>query len=146
MSGNIVEPIIGLILHSAMVGVGNSYTDGPDPDSDCKLQACYFLKVCGGFLLALDLLAIIVMCILLMSGSDNPGGQICSGVKMIGQFVIYIWGSVIIFGVYKDWTYEDKLSETFCEYTPYMFSFVMLILGWIGIPLACCAIVAIMNQ
>ena len=89
-------------MYSAMVGVGNSYTDGPDADSDCKLQACYFLKVCGGFLLALDLFNILVICILAMWGSDKPGGEICGGVKMIGQFVIYIWGSVLIFGPYQN--------------------------------------------
>ena len=77
----IIEPIIGVILHSAMVGVGNSYTDGPDAESDCKLQACYFLKVCGGFLLALDLFAILVLCILRMKGDleDWHAREICGG-------------------------------------------------------------------
>jgi len=144
---SLVEPIIGVILHSTMLGVGISYTDGPDPDSDCKLHACYFLKVCGGSLLVLDLLAILVISILRMMGSLDFHclgfiGGLCSGLKMIGQLVINIWGSVLILEPYQRWTYnqEDKISETFCEYTPYMFSFVMLILGWIAIPLACCAI------
>jgi hypothetical protein len=140
----IIEPIIGLIFHSAMVGVGNSYTDGSDPNSDCKLQACYFLKVAGGFLLALDILEILVTCIFACKDSEDSKGEVCGGIKIIGSFVIFIWGSVIIFGPYQDWTYnqDDKENKTFCEYTPYMFSFVILILGWISIPLKCCAIFA----
>ena len=145
-SPGLIEPIIGLIFHAAMVAVGDSYTDGSDANSDCKLQACYFLKVAGGFLLALDTLEIIVRCMFGLKDSKDQKAEVCGGVKIIGSFVIFIWGSVIIFGPYQDWKYkqEDKTSETFCEYTPYMFSFVILIVGWISIPLKCCVTCAMM--
>ena len=133
----VVGGIIGLIIHSAMVGVGNSYTDGSDSDSDCKLQAVWFLKVAGGFLLTLDILEILVNCIGGRGKEDDPRGPVCGLVNIVGSFVIFIWGSVIIFGPYQDWTYhdEDKASDHYCSYTPYMFSFVILILGWIGVAL-----------
>ena len=128
--------IIGLALHSAMVGVGNSYTDGDGVDSECKLQGVYFLKVAGGFGITMDILGIIFNCINIniSKGDDvGQGGAACGCVAMIGNFVIFIWGSVIIFGPYQNWTYsdEDQMNEYYCAYTPYMFSFVMLILGWV---------------
>lgn len=44
-------------------------------------------------------------------------------------------------GWYGYWTYDttDKANEGYCGYTPFMYSFVMLILGWVTIPfLLCC--------
>ena len=130
----VIGGIIGLIVHSAMVGVGASYTEGLDADSDCKLQAVWFLKVAGGFLLTLDILEILVNCIGERDNEEDPKGPVCGLVNIVGCFVIFIWGSVIIFGPYQDWTYngEDKASNHYCAYTPYMFSFVVLILGWVG--------------
>ena len=51
---------------------------------------------------------------------------------VIMEFSILIWGSVVVFGAYKDWTYDvEKYSENFCEYTPMMFAFVILIMKWV---------------
>ena len=51
---------------------------------------------------------------------------------VIMEFSILIWGSVVVFGAYKDWTYDvEKYSENFCEYRPMMFAFVILILKWV---------------
>ena len=32
---------------------------------------------------------------------------------------------------YSTWEYDDKSSEQFCEYTPFMFAFVHLIIQWV---------------
>ena len=51
---------------------------------------------------------------------------------VIMEFALLIWGSVVVFGAYKDWTYDaEKYGDNFCEYTPMMFAFVILILKWV---------------
>ena len=51
---------------------------------------------------------------------------------VILEFSILIWGSVVVFGAYKDWTYDvEKFSDNFCEYTPMMSAFVILIIKWV---------------
>ena len=40
-------------------------------------------------------------------------------------------GSVVVFGAYSTWTYEEAVDETFCDYTCFMFAFVLLILRWV---------------
>ena len=124
--------IVHLIIHSAMVGVGSSYTDGLNPESDCKLQAVYYLKVAGGFLLTLDILEILFHCFFGSKNENDNNGPICGLVNVVGCFVIFIWGSIIVFGPYQDWKYReaDRQSENYCVYTPYMLSFVMRISGW----------------
>ena len=49
----------------------------------------------------------------------------------LAQFGVLIWASVVVFGAYKTWDYEDKSSENFCEYTPFMLAFVILIIKWV---------------
>ena len=125
-----------LIISSAMAGVGNSYTYGEQPDSDCKLQAVWYLKVAGGWGVTMNVLGILINCILCVSGSkdeQDPRGHACGCVEVLGGFVISIWGSVIVFGPYQEWTYQEdnKDSVHYCAYTPYMFAFVMLILNWV---------------
>ena len=124
--------IVSVIIHAAMVGVGASYTDGMEPESDCKLQAVHYLKVAGAFLLTLDILEILYHCFIGSRNEDDAKGPICGMVNVIGSLVIFIWGSVIVFGPYQDWTYAegDRSNDSYCSYTPYMFSFVILILGW----------------
>ena len=39
-------------------------------------------------------------------------------------------------GWYSSWTYDvnNNTKDEYCGYTPYMYSFVMLILGWCTLP------------
>ena len=45
---------------------------------------------------------------------------------------------ILFSGQYSQWTYADneKSSDYYCEYTPFMFAFVILILDWVLIPLS----------
>ena len=125
--------IVAAIFHTAMVIVGSTYTDGMEPESDCKLQACYYLRVAGGIMLVLDILEILYHCFFgCKNEEDDRKGPICGLVNVVGSLVILIWGSVIVFGTYQEWIYDEALrdSEKYCSYTPYMFSFVVFILGW----------------
>ena len=68
------------------------------------------------------------------------------------EIALLLWGSVVVFGAWASWTnnseeYErDKEAKNFCEYTPMMTAFVILILRWIESPVmlvircvnACC--------
>ena len=128
VGGDICALIVGMIMHVAMVAVGASYTDGMEPESDCKLQAVFYLKVAGGILITLDILKSIIL-IFVLKGEYGP---ICGMVNVIGSVVIFYWGSDIVFGHYQDWTYDeaDRESNSYCSYAPYMFSIFSLILGW----------------
>ena len=54
------------------------------------------------------------------------------------QFGVLIWGSVVVFGNYKEWTDDDKSSDFYCAYTAYMCRFVILIMNRVAVPLSCC--------
>ena len=43
---------------------------------------------------------------------------------------------IFITGQYSTWVYDPQLAgtEDYCAYTPYMYSFVMLIIGWCTLP------------
>jgi len=67
----------------------------------------------------------------------------------IGNLIWLIFGSIYVFGV-DDITFEDPHAKNYCDYSPYMFAYVMTILGWIGLciyavilccccPVICCA-------
>ena len=45
--------------------------------------------------------------------------------KLLTHFLYYLSGA------YSNWEYNDKSPENFCEYTPFMFAFVILILFWV---------------
>ena len=59
---------------------------------------------------------------------------------MIVEFGLLIWGSVVVFGAWPTWTYEDYDYDfvqlggyaDYCPYSPMMFAFVLLILKWVS--------------
>ena len=63
-----------------------------------------------------------------------------SGVMTIVDFAMLIWGSVVVFGAYANWTdnwdtyKDDPEVKNFCENTPMMTAFVILILKWVICP------------
>ena len=72
------------------------------------------------------------------------GVWICDGtsggtvVTIIIEFAMIIWGSVVVFGAWASWTWrrEEYNNNTddmnFCEYTPMVFAFVLLIFKWVS--------------
>ena len=70
-----------------------------------------------------------------------------SSVMVILDIVMTIWGSAVVFGAWARWTYEKNENENldleyvdenpeknFCEYTPMMTAFVLLLLKWVIFP------------
>merc|ERR1711910_206748 len=102
----------------------------------CPNGAAYWLYVAG-------------IC-LLVSNSINTWAKMykkSSGVMTIVDFVMLIWGSVVVFGAWATWTYNwDEAQEdpelNYCMYTPMMTAFVLLLIKWVMIPvmiaLTCC--------
>ena len=60
-----------------------------------------------------------------------------SGVMTIVDFAMLIWGSIVVFGAWANWTddfdaYKANPEElNLCAYKPMMTAFVNLILGWV---------------
>ena len=75
-------------------------------------------------------------------------GEVCglgllncaSSVLVIAYLVMFIWGSVIVFGSWATWTddYEKYAGApeeyNFCAYDPMMFAFVLLVMKFTLIP------------
>jgi len=135
---SLVVPNIGtLAICIAMLAVGIQYND----EEECKGKATTFLILGGGIVCATTVLKLIA--ILTPCEYDDKIMDILSPIADFTHFCIIIWGSVVVFGQYGQWVYEesDKSSEHYCAYTPFMFAFVMLILQWIFLPfILCCSI------
>ena len=64
--------------------------------------------------------------------------KMSSGVMTIIDFVMLIWGSVVVFGAWATWTDDlekynaDKDGLNYCEYNPMMFAFVILLIKWVS--------------
>ena len=63
--------------------------------------------------------------------------KMSSGVMTIVDFVMLIWGSVVVFGAWATWTYNwDEAQEdpelNYCMYTPMMTAFVLLLIKWVS--------------
>jgi len=123
----LVLPNIGtLAVCIAMVAVGVSYNG----EEDCKGKATTFLILGGGIVCATTVLKLIAFWTLWLCECDDKIMDILSPIANFAHFCVMIWGSVVVFGQYSQWTYEEKNSEFYCAYTPFMFAFVILVLKW----------------
>ena len=65
--------------------------------------------------------------------------RFASGVMGIVDFAMLIWGSVVVFGAWANWTDDFEEYKTnpeelnFCHNTPMMTAFVILILKWVRV-------------
>ena len=64
--------------------------------------------------------------------------KMSSGVMTLVDFVMLIWGSVVVFGAWSTWTYdyneykEDMDEKNYCMYQPMMTAFVLLLIKWVS--------------
>ena len=99
----------------------------------CPIGAAYWLYAGGVCYLVTTIFLFMLSIITNLGGYQDscPLKLAVVGLVMM-EFAILIWGSVRVFGAYKDWTYDvEEYSENFCEYTPMMFAFVILIMKWV---------------
>ena len=132
--------IIQLPLSIAMIVIGVQY----NTLETCSIEEMStVLKVMGGLLLFVAILNIMQGLGLLFCASEK-WFTICViasspivFVTCIAQFGVQIWASVVVFGAYSTWEYNDKSSEFFCEYVPFMFAFSTLIINWLLLAIVC---------
>merc|ERR1712115_39916 len=146
--GNKGYGLLNIIVGAIMVWQGDKYMDS------CPNGAAWYLYLAGILLLVTNLIGIIFECSQWLAERDGKitccesfGLGILTfgkGIMAVVNFVIIIWGSVVVFGAWSDWSYapEDSDKEIYCPYTPMMFVFVQLIVYWVLIPvmmvLMCC--------
>ena len=64
--------------------------------------------------------------------------KMSSGVMSIIDFVMLIWGSVVVFGAWATWTddleeYNSNMDElNYCKYQPMIFAFSILLIKWVS--------------
>ena len=63
--------------------------------------------------------------------------KMSSGVMTIVDFVMLIWGSVVVFGAWANWTDDWDVAQqneelNYCMNTPMMTAFVLLLLKWVS--------------
>jgi len=113
--------------------------------NDCSFAVPTYLMAGGGITLALFgacMIAHLTPC-----ECDNKIITFLSPFVALAQFCILMWGTILVFGWYSTWVYEPQYVGTpeYCGYTPYMYSFVMLIIGWCTLPFlifCCCAYIS----
>jgi len=133
---------------------------GPAPKErdPCPNGAAYYLYVAGIALLVTNLVGLCSKCCQYLAERDGKisGGEACglgllscaSGILVIVDLVMLIWGSVVVFGAWSTWTddYSVYVKEpnhyNYCANQPMMTAFIILILKWVLIPcfiiLTCC--------
>jgi len=141
---SVIQSVIGgLMLWQGMTN------GGADSESaECPNGAARYLYIAGILTLVINLIGLIGMFAQKMALKDGKisMGEQCglnlisftTGMAWLGEFGLAIWGSVVVFGAYSTWTYEEAVDETFCDYTCFMFAFVLLILRWVTMPFAIC--------
>lgn len=141
LCGNLIQCVAGIV----MLSIGSVFY------TDCNFDATTYLVVGGSIMLISNLLSIVA--IMTTCECDDKLAKALTPVIGLVQFCIFLWGTIVVFGYYSSWSYvkdaasnllkgEDKTY--YCNYTPFMFAFVLLIILWVLLPFilamcCCCA-------
>merc|ERR1712243_268872 len=141
----ILQVVIGIV----MISLGSSFQD------DCPNGATKYLFNAGIVILVANLGSILPVGAKILAEKDGKVTcmesmgllfiNIVSGILIIANFVVLLWGSVVVFGRYGVWTHraDDIGNDNYCAYTPFMAAFIILIMNWIMLPFLCmCACLA----
>jgi len=114
-----------------MIVIGVVYTN------DCPYsQATLFLQIYGGVIFGASFNKIFFY---FMKHKYDLMDKIIPALDL-AEFIIIIWGSIVVFSAYSDVTHDDPTSEMYCHTTPFYMAFINLIFQWIMIPFKiCCA-------
>jgi len=128
----------------------NSVVPIPKDVDPCSNGAAHYLYVAGIVLLVTNLILILSQAYQWCAERDGKIScgegcilgilKLCSGLMGIADFVVLIWGSVVVFGAWAGWTDDwdayaaDVANKNYCPYQPMMTAFVILILKWVLIP------------
>ena len=128
--------IFAYLCAAINIYIGRKYMD------DCNLDVPTYLMVAGGISFVFQTLWVIAMCT--PCDCDEKIMSAITPLVGLAQVGIIIWGSILVFGAYSTWVYDENSktleSPNYCGYSPFMYSFVMLIVSWCLIPfVVCCA-------
>jgi hypothetical protein len=148
--------ILQIVIGALMLWQGLKNNGGEPAYSDmCPNGAAEYLYIAGILLLVINLfglIAVVAQKCAMKDGKISCGEQcglnllsFITGMMWLGDLGLAIWGSVVVFGAYSTWTYEGdndavdgEGNAIFCDYTCFMFAFVLLILRWCTMPFAIC--------
>ena len=134
----VVKDIIQLPLSIAMIVIGAQ----KNTSESCSIEGIStVLKVMGGLLLFIAILNIMQGLSVYAAEKWATMCQIASCpiivVAGLAQLGVQIWASVVVFGAYSTWEYDEKSFENFCEYGLFMFAFVTVIIHGLFLVLSC---------
>eukprot|EP00090_Calanus_glacialis_P012123 TRINITY_DN20570_c0_g1_i1.p1 TRINITY_DN20570_c0_g1~~TRINITY_DN20570_c0_g1_i1.p1 ORF type:complete len:200 (-),score=35.44 TRINITY_DN20570_c0_g1_i1:141-689(-) len=142
--GQTLASFIQIGIGIAMLVIGEKNLD----PLDCANGASEYLFYGGIVIISANVVGILAGCARQAALKDGriSGGENCglcvlgllSGVLGIAALVTLIWGSVVVFGSWADWTSTDLTNQHFCKETPMMFAFVLLLINWVMFPLMIC--------
>jgi len=147
--GQVLGSVLQIAQGIAMVVIGQLHID----PADCNNGAAQYLLYGGIALLVLNVVTLVGGCArqLAMKDGKITASENCglcvlgllTGVLGITYLVILIWGSVVVFSSWPDWTATDLTSEDYCKELPMHFAFGILVTAWVMIPLMCCGCICI---
>jgi len=146
---SVFQIVIGALM--LWQGLKNQGEDGTYTEM-CPNGAAEYLYIAGILLLVINLVGLIAVISQKCAMKDGKVtfGEQCglnflsfiTGMMWLGDLGLAIWGSVVVFGAYSTWTYAEaentEGNTVFCDYTCFMFAFVLLILRWCTMPFAIC--------
>merc|ERR1712059_78230 len=124
---------------------------------ECPNGAAKYLYYAGIVTLACSVAGVIMT--LFRKYAENDGKLNClegcgicligttSGLLILVSVAILLWGSVIVFTAYPDWSHDKTYfyKKYYCHKTPFMTAFVILILNWLLLPfLVVCSCLALL--
>jgi hypothetical protein len=140
-----------IIIGALMLWQGLKNNGGTPPYSDtCPNGAAEYLYIAGILLLVINLMgliAVVAQKCAMKDGKVTVGEQcginlisFITGMMWLADLGLAIWGSVVVFGAYSTWSYDLAVGDAadYCDYTCFMFAFVLLILRWVTMPFAIC--------
>ena len=116
--------LAGFISAIAMLIVGSLHY-GPE---FCKLDVSLYLIINGSQTLFSNGCKLLNRFIL---NWEHKTADILALISFITDLSILIWGSVVVFGNYSNWTDTDESSEFYCDGTPAQMGFVGIIVTWV---------------
>eukprot|EP00090_Calanus_glacialis_P023491 TRINITY_DN36290_c0_g1_i1.p1 TRINITY_DN36290_c0_g1~~TRINITY_DN36290_c0_g1_i1.p1 ORF type:complete len:174 (-),score=23.32 TRINITY_DN36290_c0_g1_i1:58-540(-) len=135
--GRALEQVtIGIV----MVAIASSYFD------DCNNGATTYLFLGGVVILVANFMALLLVGSKKIAEMDGKitCGEKCglyfmasvAGFMTIVDFLTLIWGSIVVFSAWSDWTNEEAnhALDLYCAKTPMLFAFVTLVIRWVLVP------------
>ena len=141
----LVYSLVGLLQGAIMLGVGCQYLSEDEGKYSCPNGAAPWLFISGIMALVAHLLNILANGYRKFAVKD--GKHVCGPKFLLGcgsyrfstvsiiivEFTIIIWGSCIVFVALPNWTddykeYVEDYDKNYCNYTPMMTAFIVLII------------------